>query len=101
MRNGLREVAYEYGAHRYPQAARAVAASIAEHGEPVLRRQRDGTYTAVTPEWSRATPGVTGATGSAVPLEAGAGAPTAAGAPASQTSPSWQEWPQPLIVPPR
>jgi len=46
VRNGLPDVLpYRYRARRPAWAQRAVAASIAEHGEPALRRQRGGGYT--------------------------------------------------------
>jgi len=46
VRNGLPVVPpYRYRAPRPAWAVRAVAASIAEHGEPPLRRLRDGGYT--------------------------------------------------------
>ncbi len=44
VRNGLPVVPYRYRAPRPAWAVRAVAASIAEHGEPPLRRLRGGGY---------------------------------------------------------
>jgi hypothetical protein len=47
FRNELPDfVPYRYGAPRAAWARQAIAAAIAEHGEPQPRRQRDGTYTA-------------------------------------------------------
>jgi len=46
IRNGLPGfVPYQRGARRPAWAVRAVQASIAEHGEPPLRRLRGGGYT--------------------------------------------------------